>query len=196
MVNGKQQLWLRPLDALQAQSMPTTEDATYPFWSPDSRYIGFFAQGKLKKIAASGGPAQSLCDAASARGGSWNRQDVILFSQVGNSGQVIQRVSAAGGAAADVFKTKGSFRYPVFLSDGRHFLYTDIQPSETSGINVSSLDGGENRRILPDRSAVVFAPSFPGSRSGRLLFVRETEEPPSVIGLYGSPYPGCRDVYS
>jgi len=66
MVNGKQQLWLRPLDALQAQSMPTTEDATYPFWSPDSRYIGFFAQGKLKKIAASGGPAQSLCDAASA----------------------------------------------------------------------------------------------------------------------------------
>src|SRR2546426_577204 len=96
------------------------------------------------------------------------------------------RVLAAGGAAADVFKTKGSFRYPVFLSDGRHFLYTDIQPSETSGINVSSLDGGENRRILPDRSAVVFAPSFPGSRSGRLLFVRETEEPPSVIGRSSS----------
>ena len=60
--------------------MPTTEDATYPFWSPDSRYIGFFAQGKLKKIAASGGPSQSLCDAPDGRGGTWNRDDVIVFS--------------------------------------------------------------------------------------------------------------------
>jgi hypothetical protein len=69
-VNGRQQLWLRSLDALQAQPMVSTEDAAYPFWSPDSRYIGFFAQGKLKKIAASGGPAQALCDAPNGRGGS------------------------------------------------------------------------------------------------------------------------------
>src|SRR5207253_3912062 len=78
-VNGKEQLWLRPLDALQAQSMPFTEGATYPFWSPDNRWIGFFAQGKLKKISASGGPAQSLCDAPNSRGGSWNRDDIIVF---------------------------------------------------------------------------------------------------------------------
>ena len=70
-VNGKRQLWLRPLDALQAQPMPRTDAATYPFWSPDSRCIAFFAQGKLKKLAASGGPAQSLCNANDGRGGSW-----------------------------------------------------------------------------------------------------------------------------
>jgi hypothetical protein len=60
-VKGRQQLWLRALDALQTQPMPGTDDARYPFWSPDSHYVGFFAQGELKKIAASGGPAQSLC---------------------------------------------------------------------------------------------------------------------------------------
>jgi serine/threonine-protein kinase len=79
-VNGKQQLWLRPLDALQTQPMPTTEGALFPFWSPDSHYIGFFAQGKLKKIAASGGPSQSLCDSGFGGGGAWNGDDVILFS--------------------------------------------------------------------------------------------------------------------
>jgi Tol biopolymer transport system component len=70
-VKGKCQLWLRALDALQAQLMPGTDDATYPFWSPDSRYIGFFVPGKLKKIPSSGGPPQSLCDAHSGAGGSW-----------------------------------------------------------------------------------------------------------------------------
>src|SRR5262249_3268140 len=79
-INGKLQLWLRALDAFEPQSMPGTEDATFPFWSPNSRYIGFFAQGKLKKIAANGGPAQSLCDAPNGRGGSWNQDDIIVFS--------------------------------------------------------------------------------------------------------------------
>ncbi|HML16567.1 MAG TPA: protein kinase, partial [Bryobacteraceae bacterium] len=79
-VNGKRQLWLRAMDALQAAPMQGTEDAAYPFWSPDSRDIGFFAQGKLKKVAASGGPSQSLCDVPNTRGGSWGRDDVIVFS--------------------------------------------------------------------------------------------------------------------
>ena len=171
-VNGKLQLWLRPLDVLQAQPMPTTEDATYPFWSPDSRYIGFFAQGRLKKIAAGGGPAQSICDATGARGGSWNRENVILFYRASNSGQGIQRVEATGGAAVDIFKRQGPFRYPVFLPDGSHFLYTDIRQSE-AGIYVSSLDGVEKRRLLPDRSGAVFAPLSPRDHAGYLLFVRE-----------------------
>jgi len=72
-VGGKRQLWLRALDTLQMQPMAGTEEAAYPFWSPDSRFIGFFAQAKLKKIAANGGPAQSLCTAPDGRGGSWNR---------------------------------------------------------------------------------------------------------------------------
>jgi eukaryotic-like serine/threonine-protein kinase len=171
-VNGKRQLWLRSLDALQAQPMPFTEDATYPFWSPDSRYIGFFAQGKLKKVAASGGPSQSLCDAPDDRGGSWSRDDVIIFSP--NREISVQRVSAAGGVPSDISKTKAAQRYPVFLPDGRHFLYvTRRSTPEENGIYVSSLDGSENRRILPDISSAVFAPPIGGEKLGHILFIRE-----------------------
>jgi eukaryotic-like serine/threonine-protein kinase len=169
---GKRQLWLRPLDALQAQPMPTTEDATYPFWSPDSRYIGFFAQGKLRKIAVSGGPSQSLCDASGGRGGTWNRDDVILFSP-GFNENVIRRVSAAGGVPSDVTKTSLPVLFPTFLPDGRHFLYVTVaSAAEQNGIYVASLDGKENRRVLPDASSPVFAPAA-GGDTGRLLFVRE-----------------------
>jgi serine/threonine protein kinase/Tol biopolymer transport system component len=163
-VNGKRELWLRPMDALQAQPMAGTEGAMLPFWSPDSRHIGFFAQGKLKKIAASGGPAQSLCDAPEGRGGSWNRDDVIVFSPQ-QTGAAIQRVSAAGGVPADVTTIKGISGFPVFLPDGRHFLYL-LSGTEQGGMYLSSLDGRENRRILADQSTVVFA-------RGRLLFIRE-----------------------
>jgi serine/threonine protein kinase len=167
--NGKRQLWLRPLDALETRPIPGTEDATYPFWSPDSRYIGFFAQGKLKKIAASGGPAQTLCD-GDGRGGSWNREGVIVFSAPGSS---IQRVAAAGGVAAAVTKAIGIHRNPVFLPDGRHFLYLDVGTEpEKKGVYFSSLDDAENRRILPDSSSAVFAPASFG-RVGHLLFIRE-----------------------
>ncbi|HEV2200611.1 MAG TPA: protein kinase, partial [Bryobacteraceae bacterium] len=172
-VNGKRQLWLRPMDALQAQPMAFTEDATYPFWSPDSRFIGFFAQGKLKKVAASGGPAQSLCDVANGRGGSWNRDDVIVFSP-GFFGISIQRVPAAGGVPVDVTKTKGTLAHPVFLPDGRHFLYVRVLgAAEQNGIYAGSLDGKEDRRVLPDGSSAVFASPAHGGRNGHILFVRE-----------------------
>jgi Tol biopolymer transport system component len=165
-VNGKRQLWLRPLDVPQAQPMPATEDAMYPFWSPDSRYIGFFAQGKLKKISAGGGPVQSLCDAESGRGGSWNREGVILFAPNGTFAG-IQRVSADGGAPANVTVNKGGAKHPVFLPDGRHFVYLWVdETSGRSGLYWGSLDGGESRNILPDLSSVVFV-------AGRLLFVRD-----------------------
>jgi eukaryotic-like serine/threonine-protein kinase len=171
--NGKLQLWLRPMDALQAQPMAFTEQATYPFWSPDSRSIGFFAQGKLKKIVASGGPAQSLCDAPNARGGSWNRDDVIVFSP-SDSGISIRRVTAGGGISVDVTKTKGNLKHPMFLPDGRHFLYLSVtRTAEQTGIYVSSLDGKENRRVLSELSSVVFAPPARGGRIGHVLFVRE-----------------------
>jgi eukaryotic-like serine/threonine-protein kinase len=171
-VGGKRQLWLRPMDALQAQPMAFTEDATYPFWSPDSRNIGFFAQGKLKKVAASGGPAQSLCEAPNGHGGSWNRDDVIVFSPL-DSGTSIQRISANGGAPADATKSKGVQLFPVFLPGGSHFLYEAGGVAETTGIRVSSLDGRENRPVLADASGAVFAPSARGERTGHILFVRE-----------------------
>jgi Tol biopolymer transport system component len=171
-VNGKRQLWLRPMDTLVAQPMPFTDDAVFPFWSPNSRFIAFFAQGKLKKVAASGGPAQSLCDVPNASGGSWNRDDVIVFSPI-DSGASIQRVAANGGAPADVTNTRGVQLFPVFLPGGDHFLYEARGTAETTGIYVSSLDGRENRRVLPDASSAVFAPSPRGERTGHLLFIRE-----------------------
>jgi eukaryotic-like serine/threonine-protein kinase len=172
-VSGKEQLWLRAIIAPQAQPMPFTEDAVYPFWSPDSRFIGFFAQGKLKKVAAAGGPAQSLCDVPSSRGGSWSRDNVIVFSP-NNSGISIQRVSAGGGTPVDVTRTKGVQRHPVFLPDGRHFLYLVRNANAPeNGIYVSSLDGNENRRVLPDASGAAFAPPARGNGTGHILFVRE-----------------------
>jgi hypothetical protein len=165
-VNGRRQLWLRALDALQVLPMPGTEDATFPFWSPDGRYIGFFAQGKLKKIAAGYGLVQSLCDAPAGRGGSWNRADVIVFSP--NGGEfAIQRVSASGGVPVDVTQPKSLSRFPVFLPDGRHFLYLVTgRSTEQNGVYLSSLDGKENRRVLADESSVALA-------ADKLLFVRE-----------------------
>jgi eukaryotic-like serine/threonine-protein kinase len=172
-VNGKRQLWLRAINGLEAQPIPLTEDAIYPFWSPDSRFIGFFAGGKLKKVPAGGGPAQSLCDVPSSRGGSWNRDNVIVFSPA-NSGVSIQRVPAAGGVPVDVTRTKGNQRFPVFLPDGRHFLYLKRDAAAAdNGVYVSSLDGSENRRVLPDVSGIAFAPASHGERAGHILFVRE-----------------------
>jgi Tol biopolymer transport system component len=168
-VNGKQQLWLRSLESLQTHPLPATEDASYPFWSPDSRNIGFFAQGKIKKIAAMGGPSQTLCDAIGPRGAPWNREDAILFSATGG----IQRVPASGGVAVDIVKndTGGAFRFPVFSPDDRRFLYTNIA-AESPGIYLSSLDDGKPRRLLGDRSKAVFVPDATKT-TGHLLFVRE-----------------------
>src|SRR5262249_48613083 len=104
-VKGKRQLWLRALDSLQVRPVPGTEDALFPFWSPNSRYIGFFAQGKLKKIAAGGGPAQSLCEVTAGLGGSWNRDNVIVFSTAISNGVAFRRVSATGGVPSDVTKS-------------------------------------------------------------------------------------------
>jgi serine/threonine protein kinase len=179
-VQGKrQQLWLRALDTMQAQELPGTEDAAYPFWSPDSRFIGFFAQGKLKKIAASGGPAQSLCDVPDGRGGSWGSnagsgEDVILFSPGGGNQFAIQQVPATGGVPADVSKTKGRYFSPIFLPGGRHFLYLVTGATPFFGdIYLGSLDSNENRRVLAGVSQLVFAPSAAGSSTGHLLFVRQ-----------------------
>jgi serine/threonine protein kinase len=165
-VNGKRQLWLRALDALQAHPMPGTDDATYPFWSPDSHYIGFFVPGKMKKIAASGGPAQSLCDAPSGQGGSWNRSGVIVFSPSTTIGSAIQSVTSTGGVPVSVIRAKGYSSFPVFLPDGRHFLYVaGGEFAEQNGVFLSSLDGKENRRVSADISGTF--------GSGWLLFIRE-----------------------
>jgi eukaryotic-like serine/threonine-protein kinase len=119
------QLWVRPLDSFEARALPGTEDTSFAFWSPDSRNLGFFAQGKLKRIAVAGGPPRALCDADSNRGASWGRTDVIIFAKVRGE---IQRIPASGGTpqrvtTLDFGRNEGSHRWPSFLPDGNHFLF-------------------------------------------------------------------------
>jgi hypothetical protein len=132
---GKNLLWVRTLDSLEARPLAGTEGASLPFWSPDGRFIGFFADGKLKKIEASGGAPQTLCDASTdARGGAWNREGVLIFSR--NFTDPLYKVSSAGGPATavtvlDASRNETSHRFPCFLPDGRHFVY--LARSSTKG---------------------------------------------------------------
>jgi tRNA A-37 threonylcarbamoyl transferase component Bud32/dipeptidyl aminopeptidase/acylaminoacyl peptidase len=171
---GRKLLWLRPLDAGAARSIPGTEGATWPFWSPDSRFIAFFAEGKLKKVDVAGAPPLTLCDAKRGRPGSWNRDGVILFSP--DTTVAVHRVSAGGGAATPVTRldeSKGetTHRWATFLPDGRHFLYMGGTHaagtgSEANVIYLASLDSKDRTLLLRARSNVVFA-------SGYLLYVLE-----------------------
>jgi serine/threonine protein kinase/Tol biopolymer transport system component len=186
--SGKGRLWIRPLDSLTAQPLQETDGATFPFWSPDSRFIGFFAGGRLKRIDVSGGPPQTLCDASSGRGGTWNRDGVIVFAP--DLSSALYRISAAGGESAPLTTldqaSESSHRWPRFLPDGRHFLYLSRQGDRT-GIYLGSLDSKGTRRILDTAFNAVYAPP------GYLLFVREgalMAQPfdPGKLELTGEPF--------
>ena len=181
--SGRRKLWIRPIDSLTLQAVPGTEDATYPFWSPDSASLAFFVSGKLKKIAAAGGPSQTICDAPDGRGGSWNSDGVIVFSP--GLGSPIERVSAAGGVPAAVTKIEAPselHRYPVFLPDNKHFLYeVSLGKPEINGIRVGSLDAAPPVRILADESSASYVASAAPRGSGFLLFRRENT-------LMGAPF--------
>jgi len=169
--DGQPLLWVRSIDSMQAQPRAGTEGADHPFWSPDNRFIGFFASGKLKKIEASGGPPLTLCDAALGRGATWNREGVILFNSGANS--PLYRVPAAGGAPTQVttLNNEQSHRWPYFLPDGRHFLYLAGSPysareNPTNEIRVGSLDSKESKLLFHTRSNAIYA-------SGHILFLRQ-----------------------
>jgi eukaryotic-like serine/threonine-protein kinase len=171
--SGKQLLWVRPLDSLSGRALSGSDGASYPFWSPDSRFIGFFAEGKLKKIAAAGGVAQSLCDAPNGRGGSWGRKGDIVFAPA--SRRSIYRVLESGGTAVPVTKVSSSAsdsqRWPFFLPDGIHFLYISGLaggiPGTVAEINIGSVDGMPPKEVLSNLLNAVYAPP------GYLLFVRD-----------------------
>jgi eukaryotic-like serine/threonine-protein kinase len=172
LAEGKNQLYLRSLDSIALQPLPGTEDATFPFWSPDSRSIAFFAGGKLRRVEISGGSAVTLCEAPGGRGGSWGSTGTILFSP--NFAAAIFQVSANGGNPVAVTKLDAKYtthRWPWFLPDGQHFLYLAANhnnpDSSDTGVFVASLDGKENRLLIPTRSNAIYA-------SGNLLFVRDT----------------------
>jgi serine/threonine protein kinase len=195
--SGKSLLWVRSLDSITAQPLSGTDEAILPFWSPDSRFIGFFAEGKLKKVEATGGSVQTLCNAAVPRGGTWNGDGLILFAPTPN--EPIFQVSAAGGTPTSLTKLdpsrqEASHRWPYFLPDGRHFLYAISGGPKSQGIYVRSLDGKENRRLLDIPNSVVAyaAPGF-------LLFRRESTLMAQAfdadkLQLSGEPFPIAEQV--
>ena len=168
---GQSALWVRPLDTLSSRELPGTEGARAPFWSPDSRSIGFFAQDKLKKIEISGGPAVALCDVSDGYGGAWNREGAIVFAP--RWADVLYRVSTSGGLVTPVTKLdpllhEEAHRWPQFLPDGRHFVYSaSSNPTQDSGIAVGLLDSIGSKRVLNTDLNATYAPP------GYLLFVRE-----------------------
>ena len=166
--DGQPRLWLRPLDAMTAEPLAGTEGASYPFWSPDSRSIGFFAGGKLKRLDIAAGSPQTLADANGvSRGGTWNADGIILFSR--NVGNLLYRIPASGGNAVAVTKLVGKetgHSFPYFLPDGRQFLFYAAGTPETAGIYLGLLDSGETKRLTAADTAGVYVPS------GWLLWLR------------------------
>ena len=177
--NSMSRLYVRALDSLEDREIPGTDGTTYPFWSPDGTQIGFFSQGKLKLVAAGGGPATAIAEAPDARGGTWGRDGTIVFAP--DVRGTLVRVSASGGAVTPLqlprtgAGDRDSLRYPVFLPDSNHFIYTiEAQTREGEGTYVGSLNGDPPVRILPDLSATRFVPSSGSNTAGFILFRRQT----------------------
>jgi Tol biopolymer transport system component/predicted Ser/Thr protein kinase len=149
--NGKTLLWVRSFDSLAAHPLAETEGGAWPFWSADSRRLGFFADGKLKALELSGGPARFVADATMPCFGSWNREGTLLF--VPDFSKGLYQMAASGGAPVlvlevDKSKYQGCFG-PRFLPDGKHFLYhAHADNPASSGTYFASLDGKENRLLL------------------------------------------------
>jgi eukaryotic-like serine/threonine-protein kinase len=183
------QLWLRPLDSEVAKPLAGTESSFIPFWSPDSKSIGFFGHQAMKLLDVESGAVRTLADAPTPRGGSWNRDGTILFSPAGNG--PLYRIPATGGKAEQATQQRAqdaSHRFPQFLPDGHHFLFWVHGPPDVRGVYVGSLDSKEFHRICVADGAAVFVPP------NHLLLVRERvlyaqRFDPAKMELAGEPFP-------
>jgi Tol biopolymer transport system component len=167
----KNALWLYEVGSRGVRSLPDTSGASFPFWSPDGKFLGFFAAGKLKKLTIEDGTVQTLCDAPSGRGGSWSSDGVIIFTPTGQLDEGLYRIPASGGtpiriSSPDKSRGESSHRWPVFLPDGRHFLYMAFDVSQRIGkgsaaIFVGTLDSNEKRFVTnATANAGYAAPGF------------------------------------
>src|SRR4029453_9692174 len=164
--DGLAHVWIRSLDELTARELPGTDGAVGPFWSPDGRFVGFSADGKLKKIDVGGGSPVTLCDVQNYTGGAWNREGIVLF---GSALSGVYKVSSSGGAAISVTtvgKDERGHARPSFLPDGRHFLFTELGTGATS---IGSLDSPDRRTLLEKPASITV-----GHSQGHVLFLRGT----------------------
>ncbi len=173
---GATSLWVRSLASLESRQLPGTDGASFPFWSPDNRSIGFFAGGKLRRIDAAGGPAQTLAEASvDPRGGTWAPDGTIVFGP--DTTSPLLRVSASGGPTSEVttFDTERgqtSHRWPSMMPDGRHFIFFGRgNPANKEGLFVGSLDSRESKFLLSTNVTGGYAEA---GGKGYLLFIRET----------------------
>ncbi len=195
---GVSRIWLRPFSSLSAEPLPGTDNAQRPFWSPDSRYLAFMADGKLKKIAVTGGPPQTLGETGSRGDGSWGRGGVILFDS--SASDSIIRISAAGGVASPVTRIDRAHgetgnAWPQFLPDGRHFLYLGLSSrAESTVLKVGDIASRKTSVLLIGNLSRIeyVAPGY-------VLFVRDRAllaQPfdGRKFELRGEPFPIVDDV--
>jgi len=181
-------IWLRPLNSLTANPIPGTENTRPPWWSPDSRFLAFVADGKLKKVAVSGGPAQVICDAPTGSDGTWSKDGVILFDGAG--ADPIYRVNAAGGTKAVAIPgdSVNQVGWPAFLPDGKHFFYSGVGGTGESKTMVGTLGSPKGKELPIAGSRVEY------SRGGYLLLARDRtlvaqKFDPGALALSGEPFP-------
>jgi hypothetical protein len=170
--DGVRRLWVRAMDELVFHVLAGTEGASFPFWSPDSHALAFFADDMLKKLAVSGGPPQPLCPAPRARGGTWGHGGRVLFSATIDGAERLHQVAETGGTSSVVtpidLPKAALIRFPAFLPDGRHFLFFfSARRTDTDGAYVGSLDGGGATRLIPGFTQARYS-------DGWLFFVRST----------------------
>jgi Tol biopolymer transport system component len=189
---GRPQLWVRSLDSVAARALPGTDFATFPFWSPDSRAIGFFAEGRLKRIELAGGAPQEIGRVSNPRGAAWLDEATILFAENGP----ILRVPATGGEPRPVTRigpNQQAHRFPQVLPGGRRFLYYAMGNAAGRGLYVGSIDAFDSTRLVDSETVAVYAPS------GHLLFVRQGTLVAQAFdiatpALSGDPFPVAEEV--
>ena len=196
---GSRLIWIRGLTDGSSHSLQGTDSASFPFWSFDGKSIGYFAGGKLKRISVGGGSPVDITDADNPRGGTWNRDDVILFAPSAQT--PIHRVPASGGTATPVTRIDQSrhttHRWPFFLPDGKHFLYlaaSHAKPhADLDAIYVASLDGKENRFLTISTSNAIAVPGYLLFLQNRTLMAQPFDF--SNATLKGEPLAIAQDVH-
>lgn len=182
-----QMLWARSIATGAVRALSGTEQASYPFWSPDSQSVGFFASGKLKTVRIDGGAPAIVCDSPTGRGGTWNSDNVIVFAS--GIGDPLRKVTASGGASAIITKVdvprENSHRWPQFLPDGKHILFWGGAGTGPAQLRVASLDSGDIVTLGPADTNGAFAAGFLFFKTGNALRAQRFD--PVALTRSGEP---------